>query len=345
MQDARWHDARHIEDQGGRLPLPSDELGRAPRRVAETVRGETTVVQFDPLTSRHDRYQMLHIRRKRLEQLAEAEAAGDSFWTEVFDAPSRARISHAYDAICGGTHLDVCSREARKLILAEAGLMFLDSPDSVNDYLDFRRFMLSAPDEMMPSVIEAIAIAMERHRERFPGLQRFSYFPEVVNTILREHRISFELVNNQMVEFSSLELHESVVSPVVRLLADGSRFMPVEAAYQQALVQLSDGNPANAITDAGTALQQLLIAKGCEGNALGPLITSARKNGLLLSHDSPLTVSILKAMDWVSSDRSQLGDSHNATQPSLDDAWLIVHIVGALVLRLAKEPAREGVSG
>ena len=77
------------------------------------------------------------------------------------------------------------------------------------------------------------------------------------------------------------------------------------------------------------------MAVGCEGNQLGDLIKSARTRGLIAAHDSPLLDVIEKALNWVAADRSQTGDSHHASHASRDDAWLIVHIVGAFIVRLA----------
>src|SRR5437867_3146024 len=40
--------------------------------------------------------------------------------------------------------------------------------------------------------------------------------------------------------------------------------------------------------------------------------------------------------EWVSADRSARGDAHAVTDADADDAWLAVHVVGALLLRLEK---------
>jgi hypothetical protein len=153
--------------------------------------------------------------------------------------------------------------------------------------------------------------------------------------VLREHRIYFELIEGKMVPLASQELHAEVVAPALRLLSGRSGWDKVEAAYQDALGELAEGKPADAITDAATALQEALVALGCKGNALGPLASSARGKGLLGPHDAPMTDMVEKLIDWVSADRSVKGDVHQATQPSLEDGWLTVHIVGALILRLA----------
>jgi hypothetical protein len=48
-----------------------------------------------------------------------------------------------------------------------------------------------------------------------------------------------------------------------------------------------------------------------------------------------------KLVDWVSVDRNEMGDVHQAQEPSVEDAWLTVHIVGALILRLGGPPGTE----
>jgi hypothetical protein len=130
-----------------------------------------------------------------------------------------------------------------------------------------------------------------------------------------------------------------VVVPTLRLLAGRVDYAAVEIAYRNALEEISGGKPDDAITDAATALQEMLELLGCEGNALGPLIRDARRKGVLAPHDQTLGDAIAKIGDWVSADRSEMGDGHRgASAATRDDAWLIVHIVGALVLRLASPP-------
>jgi hypothetical protein len=88
------------------------------------------------------------------------------------------------------------------------------------------------------------------------------------------------------------------------------------------------------------ALQETLTALGCSGNSLGPLISGARKRGLLAPHDAKFDQAISNIMEWVSSDRSQSGEAHHVSDATYEDAWLIVHVVGAHILRLASGPPR-----
>jgi hypothetical protein len=108
-----------------------------------------------------------------------------------------------------------------------------------------------------------------------------------------------------------------------------------------AIKEIASGNADDAITDAGTALQETLTALGCNGNSLGPLIKDAKGHGLLAPHDARLDGAIADVMEWVSADRSQSGEAHHVSTATIEDAWLIVHIVGALILRLASGPPRS----
>lgn len=255
------------------------------------------------------------------------------------------QIRHFLEHI--GPHGLAIAQEARRLILVDEGWMSLMS-QGANAVTEFHAYLLQCDDEMMPTVVEALAEAASRDLPdtrtiggSFHGYRVEGAFTESVNQILRRHRIAFELIEKQMVEKNSMELHTEVVAPALRLLATSDRaWAGAEKAYRGALTELSENNPPDAITDAGTALQEALQAAGAEGNALGPLITSARKRRILAPHDQALGDAITKAADWVSADRSQSGDAHRASDANLDDAWLIVHVVGALILRLSKGSAR-----
>lgn len=264
----------------------------------------------------------------RQEALAKEEARGASFWTRTFNDGARTRFRALFD----GMPDSVAERVGRMLKL-ELGL----DNDIANSWELDGFLEAECPDELMPSAIEACLIA---HRTALPDGDA-GVLQAQANNILAEERISFELINGQMVEFESKELHQEVVAPVLRLLSGRPGWDKVETAYEHALGEISAGQSADAITDAGTALQEALTQLGCQGNALGPLIQSAKKKNLLASHDPKLAEGIEKIAHWVSSDRSAMGDSHKAgTSVTRDDAWLSVHVVGALILRLASGTGR-----
>jgi hypothetical protein len=281
---------------------------------------------------------VLHSRRKRLADLASREAAGESFWTEQFDQRARTRIVHAFrDAVgnWGGYYT-----YARDAILRDEGIFCLVNPRLSPDQ-DLINYVMVGEDEMVPTVIEAMSAACGGPVNMQSGAwDRAASFDVTVKIILREHRLSYDLIDGQMIPFSTRELHESVIAPSLKLLAGRPDLEKVESAYQDALEEIVRGNAANAITDAGTALQEALTALGCTGNSLGPLIKSAREGGLLAPHDSPMVGAVDKIMNWVSADRSERGDAHEVTSATIDDAWFTVHIVGAILLRLSKASTR-----
>ena len=283
---------------------------------------------------------MLYARRRRLEALAKAEADGQSFWSTEFDKHARMKLVHAFQDACSEYLREKYAEVARGLILRDEGLPYLTDPHR-DDQADLLNFLLRGKDEVLPSAIEAIAWALTIPGYEMGGSFSHSprvdpnHFAEAVNTVLREHRISFELVEGQMVPLTSQELHSEVVAPTLRLLSGRAGWSKVEAAYQDALGELVQGKPADAITDAATALQEALTVRGSKGNALGPLAKSAHSKGLFGPHDAVMTDVLHKLVDWVSADRSAKGDAHQVAQPTIEDAWLTVHIVGALILRLA----------
>jgi hypothetical protein len=285
---------------------------------------------------------LLYGRRKRLAELAAREAAGESFWTGTFDASIRAKIVHAFrDAVPYGDYYEY----ARDAILHDEGLFYLQG-EHLTAGIDLLNYLLNCDDEMVPTVIEAMAQACV---SRIPALrsgaswqqqQNAATFEPAVSAILREHRISFDLIGQQMIPFSAKELHQEVVAPALSLLAGRSDLDKVESAYRSALEEIASSKAADAITDAGTALQEMLYALGCQGNALGPLIASAKVKGFLAPHDSPMLAAVDKVLHWVSADRSEKGDAHEVSTATVEDAWFTVHIVGAIILRLSNASTR-----
>ncbi len=229
------------------------------------------------------------------------------------------------------------------MTLRDLGLPQLSSQWSRDAREDAFNAILNAEAPVVFSLIEALIALLLQTRQPFgdvPEVAFFHYrrflpqFIQTVRTILHEHRVSFDLIDGNFVPRESLEMHESVVIPVLTLLGGRRGFDGAETAYQKALSELHTGSPDDAITDAGTALQETLVALGCSGNSLGPLAKSAINKGVITGYDG-------KIVDWVSADRSSKGDAHNAKPASREDAWLAVHVVGALILRIADGPLRS----
>lgn len=276
---------------------------------------------------------MLPSRRRRERETAEREAVGESLWTSTFEKSARVRLAAVWENFENQLESDWHPGgfgEFVSTVLRVDGGWDLD-PRVLPDHL--RR----ASDELVQDMLGAVYIVIEHVSGT---TSTASEFADSANSVLREHRIAFKFVEGELVPFSSDELLQEVVEPALRLLV-GSKFAAAHGAYMDALKEIGDGKPGDAITDAGTALQEILSALGCEGNALGPLIKSAKKQGILGGHDERLTKGIEEIAHWASADRNTTGDAHKHSKATIADAWLMVHVVGALIVRLADPAPRS----
>ena len=283
--------------------------------------------------------------RRRQEAMAAEEAAGASLWTETFGERVRIRIWQAFQMSFGiGSEsayrdpwYEICATLRAKILLDEGLALLTGEPTPSGDVY---AYLMQGTDEEVGTVIEAMWATVLEILGREPyWLNPDQPFQRSVNDALYRERLAYEFIEGQLIPRASEELHSAIVSPTLRLLAGRHEWGATEIAYRKALEEIGDGSPDDAITDAGSALQEALSLVGCQGNSLGILIKSARSTGILAPHDPTLADGIAKVMDWVSADRSEKGDGHQgASGANRDDAWLIVHVVGALILRLASGP-------
>jgi hypothetical protein len=288
---------------------------------------------------------MLQFERQRQKAVAEAEAKGQKIWTGTFDNAVRTKIFHALkDAAEGADAFAIaCDAAQRRLVKALGkhrltNLNVSEIAPALRLASDYMYYLDTCPNEMVPSVVEAAFVGLRAAGDTLYGAPAHlttANFTTSVKAILDQHRILWDLVGDEMIELKSKELHSGVVEPALRLLAGRPDLAPAEKAYQDSLREVSQGAPEDAITDVGTALQEMLRASGCKGNSIGDLAADARKRDLLAPHDTRLAAGIHSIIEWVGADRSEKGDAHRAGRPSKDDAWLTIHVVGALIVRLA----------
>ncbi|MFC7494532.1 MULTISPECIES: hypothetical protein [unclassified Nocardioides] len=274
---------------------------------------------------------MLPSQRRRAEEFSAREAAGESVWVDQFDRKALVRIAELWRIIEGdvslyGAHF---SDEVGRVLRRGGGWPFQRfGPDQ----------LASATDHDL--ILDAIAAGLVAANKVKPQGKLAANYQKLVNFVLNEHRIAHKFVDGELIPFKSDELLQEVVEPTLRLLV-GAEYKGAHDAYLKALKEISQNEAADAITDAGAALQQTLTALGWSGNSLGRQIADARKNGLLAGHDQQLADGILKFADWASADRSESGDAHKTSNATTADAWLMVHVVGALIVRLV-DPSKRG---
>ena len=272
--------------------------------------------------------------------MAQREASGESLWTTRFDKEFRIKLIYAMRDSTDNSqiHFDRACGELKR----EFGRAFLASP--ANDSpKDLEEFVLSCPDEELVTVIEIFYhICLNQQIASLAAAYAAGLiFKEKVKALLRVDRIAYELIDGMMIPVESFELHASIIEPTVRLLRNLTGWEKVQDAYLEALDEIKNNKPDNAITDASRALEEALNFLGCEGNSLGKRINDGIKKGVFSSHDKPMLDEIDKVMHWVSADRSEKGDAHLSPIANLDDAWFHVHIVGAVLVRLNMRSGRN----
>jgi hypothetical protein len=165
-------------------------------------------------------------------------------------------------------------------------------------------------------------------------------FIEVVNDILLHARVDWVFEDGKFQERGNSILHNEVVRPITVFLETDPKFASASGAFQAALTHLSESKPSVAITDAATAVQEFFRVLGAKGNSLSDQVNDAQNKGLITSYDRAL----LKPFnDWLNSDRSEKGNAHywREGDVSKPDAWLAIHVAGALMVRLSNEEPRK----
>ncbi len=168
-------------------------------------------------------------------------------------------------------------------------------------------------------------------------------FIEVVNDRLLHSRVDWLYEDGRFQERGNFVMHSEVLRPATILLADDPTFTKASSAFQSALTKLSRGETEVSLTEAATALQEFFRALEVEGNSLSDQLNKAQQQKVISGSDR----SLMKPLtDWVNADRSNRGNAHyhRAGDVSKADAWLMLHVVGALMVRLSNREPRDIVA-
>jgi hypothetical protein len=166
---------------------------------------------------------------------------------------------------------------------------------------------------------------------------------EVVNDRLLYARVNWSLEDGRLQERGNFVMHTEILRPATILLTDDPAFGQASAAYQSALTKLSKGEAEVALTEAATSLQEFFRALGVQGNSLSKQLDNAVNQKVISGADRGL----MKPLnDWVNGDRSQRGNAHyhRTGDVSKADAWLMMHVVGAVMVRLSNRDPRDIVA-
>lgn len=277
---------------------------------------------------------MLFSERNRLRQIEEREAAGDDVWIDTFPIEALVKISSlwqwAAENMRPGPRM---GRMLRQIFLSSVGKEPIAQEPS-----QLPAAGREAATEQILDLLEVLYM-LAKNFSITPGGDDIS---ENLNGILHSHRIAYKMIDGQMFPYRDDPVFASTIEPTIRLLVD-KRFDAAQKSYRSALQEIRVGDAADAVTDAGRALQDTLGALGYEGSTIGRQLANAKKDGLLAGHDIPLGKALEAVINWASAERSETGDAHKDSNATLDDAWLAVQVIGALILRLASDNPRGGV--
>ena len=268
---------------------------------------------------------MTYLKRKRFADRDVREANGEVFWTNGFSDNTRVKILFAIETFTLG--MDEYLGLVRRTIMEDEGIEALWSTKFLPG-TDFISFAKGCPPEDFPVIIEEIYNALGSYdigvRHRRP-IDRDGYVRRVA-TILLEDRINYDFVDGIVIPRENQALHANVILPALHLLGSDPKWADVESNYLKGLKEITSNDPADAITDFGSALEDFLKAQGCAGEVLGKLVNDGVAKNFILARDK-------KLFDWVASERN-VGEAHGGGgTENLDDAWLVANVVGSIILR------------
>lgn len=286
---------------------------------------------------------MFYSERKRIEEIEQREAAGESLWTNNIPGPLRLKIKRLAcsfdrelkDRPGAPLHVRDISAlgEAQRLLIRDRGIESLS--DGSHEETDMSDYIDHCVSKEFPDVLEAIYLSIRTQDALMRAESLESLFEKKANEQLESYRVSFSMVGGEVVPFESRELHIEVVEPTLRLLSKRG-WEEVEEPYREACKELARGKPDNAVTDATTALQEGLRKLGCTGKNFAQLLNSAKKT-ILNGADEKFISAIDLLIKWSSSMRTNYGDNHKTTKTDKQRAWLIIHLVGILLLYLTDD--------
>lgn len=281
--------------------------------------------------------------RHRLEPAGGSVAAwyAATTYAEQLDEPTRGRLAMAVEKnvphlVTGSAHLgpeELMARLALDRVVAARGDLSLrpSGPYDPSWFQAVGQHLLQGDAFVALDLIGAWADAYAR----LPGTRWLQdaerAFLDEVDRALRGS--VFAVSGREIVRRDELGASLLVDEPLAALLVHDPSLRDVDAKLQEALRELEQGRPADAVTDAGTALQMLFEHLGYSGKQLGEQIAAARKGGWLDGVDAPLAQALESVARWVAAVRNQRGDAHHGPDPDPRDAEFVVRMVGLLLLR------------
>lgn len=278
-------------------------------------------------------FRNVYTRRKAARLEAEARARGEDVDYLTEDAPDAFRNQLVFALMdANGQHT---FRAVHGYLARGRGTPYLSGSrhEPGDDLLELIR--TGSTDDLMDVIDAAIQTRLGADTGLVVGggWQEVHEFVERIRAHLEDHKLAFDVINNQVVDKTSEELHREVVVPALTLLHSRPRFADVERQYRDALDELSKHQWGDAITDANAAAEETLrILLGLKEGKLPDLLGQARQRGLFGDVQERWLKQFVNGFGALSSMRNVEGDAHKAGTEERSIAWLAVHWAGALIV-------------
>ncbi len=197
--------------------------------------------------------------------------------------------------------------------------------------------------DVIDAVIHVFADQMTVPELQNYALNAASSFAETISKRMKQHKLAYDLVEFKVVEKRSEELHAEVVAPALTLLHGRRRFADAERQYRDALDELANDNWADAITDASSAVENVLrVILGLSQGTLADLLGHARLRGLFGDPQAARLKKVVAGFTALADMRNEESDAHGNIS---DDAtaWLALHWAGALIVYFVQRAESLGL--
>lgn len=278
--------------------------------------------------------------RKHRRHQAELEASGERIWTDKLTHTVRVQFTHIIKRFAEQYYLNDRLSEVAQDVSFQFSFISLSHAFNFHAFSPLEEVLNAVINErceedVVFSLLEGVWDIVPHYQGGHVASPR-SMYSNGVQMILEDGGISYDFIEGNIIPRSQQEMHVEVVVPAITLLSGRSGFEDAERNYMDALTSIRQGRFDDAVTNAASAVEAVLRILGC-GNAQ----TAFEKRGaiaiernLLASHDKRL-------LGWVTATRGSEGDAHGrGSHTSRADAWLLIHVAGALILRLVDGPNR-----
>jgi len=295
----------------------------------------------------------LFTKRKKAADEAAARARGENVDYLRKDAPEgfRWQLWYALQAAFNNGSYDARDRQRAGFgalhahLREEYGVGRLSRSAAASDWVeDLGQFVLqNATTPQLMDVIDGAVTGVIVSQDRYLGGEVMSKFFATMRQRMSEHKLAYDIVEGQVVEKDSEELHREVVVPALTLLHGRARFKDAERQYCEALDELAKGNWADAITDANAAVE--VVARTVLGHQQGQLpgmLHELRKKGLFGDPQEGRLRKVVDGFTELADIRNKEGDAHGNSSDR-GTAWLAVHWAGALIVYLVEQAEERGL--